>query len=334
MRKLILAVFVVGAFCALGGGVAAPASADICAISLNTVGNYAARSPDTAAGSCNTPGTVGTKKYIIVLSRGRYLAVGEACAEVTETHKGNYANSFCTTGVAPGAGAFVKIKIKAGWFGAWSVEGKDAKELSAGAQITKLTTAKATLKTKIAGVEVKLNTSTAPEFVGIKLSGEGKLAAGGTVKFTGITTELNGKASAACTPLGTAGNDSTLGTITSSKGSGGIVFHEGAGVTQFLPETGTTLATLFFGEECSLPEKVALITKSETGKGLALTDPLGLGKELVEHEIAELSALTELWVISETAEHKVTLEGKAAVGLTSPHNGLKWKGTPDEVEVE
>ena len=233
MRKLIqAAVFMAGVFCALGGGMAAPASADICAISLNTVGNYAARSPDTAAGSCNTPGTVGTKKYIIVLNRGRYLAVGEACAEVTETHKGDYANP-CTTGVAPGAGAFIKIKIKAGWFGSWSVEGKDAKELSAGAQITKLTTAKATLKTKIAGVEVKFNTSTAPELIGVKLAGEGKLAAGGTVKFKGITTELNGKASAVCTPLETAGNDATLGTITSSKGSGGIVFHEGSGVTQF-----------------------------------------------------------------------------------------------------
>jgi hypothetical protein len=276
---------------------------------------------------------VGTKKYILVITRGRWLNATEACAEVTETHKGNYANSTCTANVAAGSGAFVKIQISTGFFGGWSVEGKDTKELSAGAQITKLTSAKATLKTKIGGAEVKFTTSSAPELSGIKLAGEGKLSAGGTVKFKGVTTELNGKASAVCTPLGTAGNDTTLGSITSQKLSGALVLHEGGGVTQLLPETGTVLGTLFFGGECALPKEVPLITKKETGKGLVLTDPLGISKELVEHEATQLSALTELWAISETEEHKATLEGSAAIGLTSPHSGLKWKGKATEFSV-
>jgi hypothetical protein len=335
MKRLCLAALVVGAFCALGGGVAAPASADICAISTETVGNYGARAPDNASGSCNTPGTVGTKKYILVKNRGNRLAGSSvvACAEVTETQKGNFANSDCSTPVTAGTGAFVKIKVTTNFFGRWSVESQDAKELSAGVEITKLTSAKATLKSKIAGTEVKFTTSTAPELSGIKLEGEDKLTTGGTVNFKGVTTELNGKASAACTPLGEKGKEASLGTITSKKTKGGLRSYEESAATQVLPETGNVFATLFFGKECSLPEEVSVITKKETGEGLVLTDPLGIGKELTEHEITELAALTELWLISETAEHKATIEGEAAVDLSGSHNGLEWSGTPDELEV-
>jgi hypothetical protein len=215
----------------------------------------------------------------------------------------------------------------------WLVEGKDAKGLPAEAQITKLTSAKVTLKTKIGGAEVKFNTSTAPELVGVKLAGEGKLTTGGQVKFKGVTTEINGKASAACTPLGTKGNDTTLGTITTKKLKGGLVEHEEDVATQLSPETGTVLGTLFFGEVCALPAEVPLITKKE-GKGLVLKDPIGIAGELKEHEFAELASLTELWAISETAEHKAIVEGSAAVGLTGAHSGLKWSGLPSELELE
>jgi hypothetical protein len=333
MRRVSLVLLVIGVLCALGAGTAAPASADICAISSGGTGNYKTRSPDNSSGPCITQGTVGAEKYILVLDRGILVNSTEACAEVSETHKGNYANSRCTTSVAPGSGAFIAIVIKTNAFGRWWVEGKDTKELTAETQVTKLTTAKATLKAKVAGAEIKFTTSTAPELVGTKLTGEGGLASGATVKFKGVTTELNGKASSVCAPLATAGNDGTLGMITTNKLSGGLVLHEGGGVVQLQPETGTVMATLFFGAECSLPEKVNVITKEETGKGLVLTDPLGFGKETTEHEVVELSALTQLWLISETSEHKATLEGGAAVGLSGSHKGLKWKGKPAEFEV-
>ena len=333
MKKLSMAVLLVGALCAFGGGVAPSASANICAISTESKGNYGKRTPDTAAGACELPGTVGSKKYIVVRDKGRRIGTEVACAEVAEALTGNFSDPDCTTNVGAGNGSFVKIKVAPGNFRRWWVAGKDAKELPAAVQITKLTSAKATLKSKIGGAEVKFTTSSAPELIGFKLEAEGKLTAGGAVKFTGVTTELNGKTSSVCTPLGTVGNDATLGIITSVKGKGDLVLYEGSAGTEMLPIMENVIARLSFGEECSLPAEVPVITKKETGKALVLTDPLGIGNELAEHEITELSALTELWVISETAEHKATVEGKAAVGLTGAHIGLKWKGTPDEIEV-
>jgi hypothetical protein len=331
MRRLFLAALVVGASCSFWGGVAAPANADICAISPINFGNYLGR---TANGLCTTPTTLGMGPFIIVLNAGKWKNNREACAQTTEPLKGNYTDPHCITATGLGMGSFARILISTNFFGWWSVEGKDAKELPAGVQITKLTTAKATLKSKILGAEVKFTTSTTPELVGVKLEGEDKLSAGSTVRFKGITTEINGKASAACTPMGEKGKESSKGTITTKKLSGELDPYEGSGVTELLPESGSVLATFYFGETCSLPEEVSLITKKETGNGLVLTDPLGIGKELVTHEVTELAALTELWLINEKEEHKVTLEGSAAVALSGTHSGLAWKGTPTEYEVE
>jgi hypothetical protein len=210
----------------------------------------------------------------------------------------------------------------------WTVGGTDAGILKAQITIAKITTGKLILKTRIAGAEVKLTTSTTPELIGISLEGEGRLTTGGTLRVKGATTELNSKASAVCTPLGTAGNDPTLGVFTFNKVKSELVLHESTGVIQVKPEVGNVFGKFFFGEECSLPEEVPMITKKEGGKGLALTDLLGIGNELVEHEFTELPALSELWVISETAEHKKTVEGNLGVRLAGAHTGLKWKGTP------
>jgi hypothetical protein len=99
-------------------------------------------------------------------------------------------------------------------------------------------------------------------------------------------------------------------------------------VTKILPKEGNVFATLFFGEECSLPAEVPVITKKEGGKGLILKEPKGvLGTEQTTHEISE-NSLTELWTISETEEHKATIDGTGVVALTSPHVGVSWKGTP------
>lgn len=328
-----LAVFVLGAFCAMSGGVAAPAaSADICAISVDVAGNYKARTPDNSAGTCETSGTIGKEKYIKILNKGPKIATGIACAKVSEASTGNYNDSLCTESVTAGKGSYIKIKIGSETIGKWTVNGKDAKELSAGLRIKKITSAKLTLKTKIAGSEVKLNTTQAPELIGVNLSGEGKFTTGGRAKVTGVTTELNNKASPACTLLGTPGNDSTLGVFTTNKVKAELALHESTGVIEVKPETGNTFGFFFFGEECALPEEVPMITKTN-GMGWVLSDPLGIGNELVEHEFTELPALTELWVISATAEHRKDIEGSLAVDLTGAHAGLKWKGTPPEYAV-
>jgi hypothetical protein len=213
----------------------------------------------------------------------------------------------------------------------WTVGGTDAGTLKAKVVLNSLVGGEATLLTKIGGASVSFLTKTTPTLNGVSLEGEGKLTTGGTVTFKGITTDLNGSASAVCTPLGTSEVDSTLGVITSNKGKGELVLHETggvkSGVTQIKPETGNVFGKLFFGEECSLPEEVPIITKAVGGRGLVLSDPLGVGNELVTHQITQHS-LTELWAISETEEHKATIDGTANVGLETPHNALKWKGTP------
>jgi hypothetical protein len=328
-----MAVFVIGTLCAISGGVAAPtASADICAISVDVAGNYKVRTPDNSAGTCETKGTIGKEKYIKIVNKGPKIAAGIACAKVSEANTGNFSNPACTEGVTAGTGSYIKVKIGSETPGKWTVGGKDAKELSASIQVTKITSAKLTLKTKIGGAEVKLNTTTTPTLNGVKLTGEGKFITGGTATFKGVTTELNGKASPVCALLGTAGNDSTLGIVTTNKVKAELALHESTGVIEVKPETGNIFGVLFFGGLCALPEEVPMITRTN-GLGLVLTDSLGIGNELVEHEFTELPALTELWVISATAEHKKEVEGSLGIGLNFPHNALKWRGTAPEYAV-
>ena len=335
MRRLVVAALAVGCICVFGGGTADSASA-ICAISKEGVGNHQLR-PGGVGAACGGLLELGKKTFINVINEGVWIAKGEACAQVSEVNTGNWGvgNCMAAKGV-PGCCQYIRIEINelpliGRWV--WWVASADAATLPAGIQVASLTSAKATLRTKIGGAEVKFVTTTAPELVGVKLEGEGKLNTGGQVKMTGLSTELNGKASLVCTPLGTKGNDSTLKTFTSTKIKGGLITHSGDGVVQVLPESGSAFGKFFFGEECSLPEEVPLITKSKEGKGLVLKDPLGIGSELKEHEITELPALTELWAISETTEHKATLEGKAAVSLTGTDSGLEWRGAPSEFEV-
>jgi hypothetical protein len=197
----------------------------------------------------------------------------------------------------------------------------------------------ATLLTKIAGAKVWFLTRNNPELVGVKLEGEGKLTTGGKVKFTGLATDLNEKSSPVCTPYGVpvTKEEKEKGTVTSKEGKGELVLHEfknekgetkKEGVTKILPKEGNVFAVLYFGEECSLPAEVPVITKKEGGKGLVLKEPKGtLNTEEETHEITE-NSLTELWTISETEEHKATVDGTAVVALAGAHAGLKWKGTP------
>jgi hypothetical protein len=231
----------------------------------------------------------------------------------------------------------------------WTVASTDAGTLKASVQLGELTgTKKAVLSTEIGKAKVKFLTSVTPQLIGVSLEGTGKLTTGGKVKFTGIDTELkeSGTASAVCKPYGELGEkEASLGEVVSRAGKGELYLHSGAGVTKVVPETGNVFGTLYFGEFCSLPEEVPVITRLtilaeltvegkkvvdyEVGNGLVLKEPLGkLGTEETSHEISELAALTELWAISETTEHKATVEGSATVVLSGIHSGLKWKGTP------
>lgn len=228
---------------------------------------------------------------------------------------------FGTCALVVGLTAIVASSARAEAGAKWTVGTKDAKELPAEIQIKELVGGKATVKTAIGGVNVKFN-ATGMELIGAKLEGEGKVTSGAKVKFTGVTTEFNGKVSLPCTPLGELGVDSTLG-LGTGKAKGELILHSGISILKLLPVTGEILFTKIFGEECALPEEVPVITK----KGLTLTDPLGMGNLLAEHEFTELAALSELWAINEFPEHKVTIEGKAKIVLVGPgHAGLKWSG--------
>jgi hypothetical protein len=210
----------------------------------------------------------------------------------------------------------------------WTVGGTEAGTLLAELQATTVTTAKITLTTKIAAAETKFTTSSVPILLGMGLEGSGKITTGSTVLFTNVETELKGKPSAVCTPLRTPGNDPTLGEVLTGKLQGELVLHtSGVGVVKILPEVGTIITRLYFGEECSLPEEVPVIVKKTAPRGAVFTDLLGISNNLNEHT-ALAHSLNELWVISETAEHIATLEGEIKVGLKIPHNALTWGGTP------
>ena len=74
------------------------------------------------------------------------------------------------------------------------------------------------------------------------------------------------------------------------------------------------------GEECALGETVPLKGK------LSLKDA-ELTELLIEHLFTQ-GPLTELWVLTNTAEHAVTIDGNANVMLSGAHEGVEWCGAP------
>jgi hypothetical protein len=174
------------------------------------------------------------------------------------------------------------------------------------------------LHTKIAGVSVLFLCT---EFT-VK---EGKLKPGGTVLgslvFHGCRTELNGVVSAACLPVAKKVNKDLIETLTAK---GLQALHNGEPIVIFEPDTGSNaFAHVELGEECSIGEDVLI------GGKFAIKDCLGKYKEhRVNHLIEEFPALTELWAISNTPEHKATILGSAEVFLTGANKGLKWAGLP------
>jgi len=203
----------------------------------------------------------------------------------------------------------------------------DAGSLPAIIELEAETTAPPILHSKIAGIAVLFECTTATT-VNAKLIGNGSIGEsvgnvkGSKIKFSGCITKLNGATSAPCKP--NAGGTQS-GVIITQPGHGLAVLHTLEGgtkdeLTQILPDTGETFAFIETSEECAIGAKVAVI-----GKAFLKDCKNEFLKHLVKH-LVEIGPLTELWTISKTAEHVATILGSSFAFLGGAHVGLAWGG--------
>jgi hypothetical protein len=182
------------------------------------------------------------------------------------------------------------------------------------------------LHTKIAGTAV-LFLCTQAEAVNVVLKANGSIGEGAKIRFSSCTTNLNGVTSKPCEP----NNGGTEpGVIMTSAGHGLLILHKLANgavddLIKITPDAGTTYFAFQMGEECAIGEKVPVIgsVTLRDCENLSLTH---LVKHLVE--FSSTTALTELWVVSKTAEHVSTILGSAWAFLAGAHEGLKFSGDP------
>lgn len=141
------------------------------------------------------------------------------------------------------------------------------------------------------------------------------------VLFGGCTTDLNGAAAPECTPTDPTDGK---GTIVTKPGHGLVGLHELADKTKddiivMSPDEGETFATISLPSGCPLGTSIPVLGK------LALKDSENQAlTHLVKHLFAAFNALTELWVVSKTAEHATTISGSAWAMLAGAHEGLKY----------
>jgi hypothetical protein len=165
------------------------------------------------------------------------------------------------------------------------------------------------------------------ELIGVGLEAEGKLTAGGKVKFTGCKGETNGSPNANCTPHAGGG---AAGTIITNAGKGELVLHEleggtKDGLTKIEPNVaGGAFVTLEMSEACPVGEKVPI------NGVLYVADCEG---SIVTHRVRHLGIegpLTDLWAtVTKNAEHKANILGSVWFFLAAPHAGLAWGGMPE-----
>ncbi|MGH2975454.1 MAG: hypothetical protein ACRDLL_11390 [Solirubrobacterales bacterium] len=232
------------------------------------------------------------------------------------TYVRSASRSLCLAGLVLGLiTLFTAASARAEVGAQWAVGDYDAKETPASVQANKLEKG-ITLLTTVLKSSVEFSCSNI-ELINVELIGEGKLKEGGKAKFTGCLTKIKGVESKACVPHS---KGQAAGTVESLETKGEIVLHEKAGITKLEPKSGETLVTLEMGEECPFGEKIPILGK------LTLKDP-ELTTLLVQHLIVQ-GPLTELWVISKTAEHVATVDGEAKVKLSGAHEGAEWCGAP------
>ena len=155
---------------------------------------------------------------------------------------------------------------------------------------------------------------------GGKLSANGSITLG-RVQFSGCISlsktptlsKLN-----SCTPNDPVGG---LGTLRTEKGVGLVVLHNSEPVLEIKPDSGTTMAKIFFGEECSIAEELVV-----TGK-LILQDTGG--KKAVEtHALSHLLQEFTGLQLMKVGANLATFDGTANATLSAPHSELKWAAKP------
>jgi hypothetical protein len=158
----------------------------------------------------------------------------------------------------------------------------------------------------------------------LRLRAEGLVL--GLLTFHKCITKLNGVTAAGCEPK----FEGSKGLIKTLELDGLIELHilqpsgERHDVVVFEPDVGSNaIAHLEFPPECAIGTKFLL------GGEFAFWD---CQKEFLVHKVVhlweEFAPLTNLWVISNTAEHKTKIDGSVNVFLTGEHLGFQWAGTP------
>lgn len=147
---------------------------------------------------------------------------------------------------------------------------------------------------------------------------------GSDITLRECTTKLNGAAAPECTPEDPV---SGPGTILTKLGHALLKLHKSVegtfDIVKVLPDEGEGIGTISLPPTCPIGTKVPLIgsVALKDCENLALT-------HLLEHLVEVFAPLTEIWTISKTEEHKVTLLGSAWALLKLEHEGLKWSGDP------
>jgi hypothetical protein len=174
------------------------------------------------------------------------------------------------------------------------------------------------LLVKIGGAEVKI-LCTGEELIGVKLETGGKLTEGGKEKFTGCEVFLNGTLSAVCAPKSSGQPNGTV-VLEEIKGQLGL-FSGGKKLVQIQPKTGENFAVMKFSGECSLPESVPV-------KGtLFIKDCIDIEASTLDHLIEVDNTASHIFVISDTAEHKIELHGSKIVSLVGAVDpDAAWSG--------
>jgi hypothetical protein len=224
--------------------------------------------------------------------------------------------------------AFAAVSAQAEIGATWDLNGAP---LAAGLEPTVKATLEnktGTLLTKIAGAEVEILCTTM-ETKEFKLKAAGKAL--GLITFTGCLTRLNKVLSKDCVPL----DKGVAGTILTLELEGLIVLHlvTPNGVVEPLvrlipdPPGSNAFAHIEFGEFCSLPEEVLI------GGTIFLKDCKNLFKTSQKVHLVEEHSLTHIWMISDTPEHALHIDGSKELELSGVHAGMNWSGLPSTTKA-
>ena len=185
-----------------------------------------------------------------------------------------------------------------------------------------LETSGKTLLTEINKIRVEI-VCNASELVGLRLK-SGGISTTGKAKFTGCKVFKNLIPGLEELPCSIKTPSQAAETIVSEEFKLQLELHKsGRPITLILPTNGEEKLALLelAGAECVLPSDVKLFGKMvvEDAESKAET-------ERERHLIKEDWVASGLFVISETLEHFVTIDGSANVFLTGGSSGLNWSG--------